>query len=271
MRGALRLEQLILLAVRVAIVLLLVLAMASVALWAENLWGRFFPDSVAWAATSSQRTYKILVIDGSLSMATRTGEQSCFEKAIGLAEQIVQTSSESGFSVVLMTAPAQTIVPGPSDDGAKVEAEIGKLRLPHGNADLASTLRAVEGLLQQPLGRYDHKEVYFLTDLQKSTWIAPQSAGLVGPLANIRRQARTIIVDVGRDGVGNLAVTNLTLATPLASTTSETPILATIHKYGPEMRDQVLRRTAGGQGTGRRRRAAFRAARRPAEGREADR
>ncbi len=177
-----RLEQLILLAVRVAIVLLLVLAMASVALWAENIWGRFFPDSVARAATSSQRTYKILVIDGSLSMATRTGEQSCFEKAIGLAEQIVQTSPESGFSVVLMTAPAQTIVPGPSDDGAKVEAEIGKLRLPHGNADLASTLRTVEGLLQQPLGRYDHKEVYFLTDLQKSTWIAPQSAGLVGPL-----------------------------------------------------------------------------------------
>src|SRR5216110_1264564 len=51
-----RLEQLILLAVRVLMVVLLVLAMASVMPWAEDLWFRLFPDSAVQAATSSQRT-----------------------------------------------------------------------------------------------------------------------------------------------------------------------------------------------------------------------
>src|SRR5947209_19116399 len=41
-----RLEQLLLLAVRTLLVLLLVLAMASVMPWAEDLWLRLFPDSV---------------------------------------------------------------------------------------------------------------------------------------------------------------------------------------------------------------------------------
>src|SRR5438874_5524072 len=54
----LRLEQLLLLAVRTLVVLLLVLAMASVMPWAENWWVHLFPDSVALAAPSSQRTHK---------------------------------------------------------------------------------------------------------------------------------------------------------------------------------------------------------------------
>ena len=42
-----RLEQMILLGVRILILLLLVLAMASVMPWAEEVWHRVFPDSVA--------------------------------------------------------------------------------------------------------------------------------------------------------------------------------------------------------------------------------
>src|SRR5437660_8865020 len=46
----LRLEQLILLGVRTLLVLLLVLAMASVMPWAEDGWRRLFPESIAQAA-----------------------------------------------------------------------------------------------------------------------------------------------------------------------------------------------------------------------------
>src|SRR5216684_9285952 len=46
-----RLEQLILLAVRTLLVLLLVLAMASVMPWAEEFWFRLFPDRAVQAAT----------------------------------------------------------------------------------------------------------------------------------------------------------------------------------------------------------------------------
>src|SRR5229473_4077145 len=69
-----RLEQLILLAIRTLLVILLVLAMASVMPWAEELWFRLFPDSAVQAATGSRRMHKILVLDGSFSMALRVGE-----------------------------------------------------------------------------------------------------------------------------------------------------------------------------------------------------
>src|SRR6266481_5816817 len=60
----LRLEQLILLGVRTLLVLLLVLAMASVMPWAEDWWHRLFPGNVSWASSGSLRTHKVLVIDG---------------------------------------------------------------------------------------------------------------------------------------------------------------------------------------------------------------
>src|SRR5438128_5687389 len=66
-----RLEQLLLLAVRTLLVLLLVLAMASVMPWVEELWLRLFPDSVVQAAAGSRRTHKIVVLDGSFSMALK--------------------------------------------------------------------------------------------------------------------------------------------------------------------------------------------------------
>src|SRR5438552_9818276 len=102
-----RIEQLILLAVRTTLVLLLVLAMASVMPWSEKIWHALFPESVARAADfGTQRTHKILVLDGSFSMATRVGDQTCFERARALAEEIVRDSARGdGFSVVLMSAP----------------------------------------------------------------------------------------------------------------------------------------------------------------------
>ena len=71
-----RLEQILLLAVRCAMLLLLVLAMASVTPWAEALWYKLFPDSAVLAAASGQRTHKVLVLDGSLtSPESRAGTE----------------------------------------------------------------------------------------------------------------------------------------------------------------------------------------------------
>ncbi len=164
-----RLEQLVLLAVRTTLILLLVLAMASVMPWAEEIWQRLFPASAAGAIAGSQRTHRIVVLDGSLSMATRTGgEATCFDRARALAVDLLNTSpSGDGFSVILMAAPPQRIVPEPSDDAGKVARELQALRLPHGNADVPATLNAIDDMLRRSPGKFDAREVYFLTDLQR--------------------------------------------------------------------------------------------------------
>jgi SAM-dependent methyltransferase len=249
-----RLEQLILLAVRVMAVTLLVAAMACVMDWADRwVWPHFFPNGAGFAGSlGQQRAHKILVVDGSFSMGLRVGDGTCFDRARARAEQIVQESPRGdSFSVVLMAAPPRRIVSEPSEDARKVAAEIQNLRLPHGNADLLATLNAVEDLLRQSPGKFQEREVYFLTDMQQSTWVtgplgsAAKESGtaaqgsLATLLQKIQTRAHTVFVDVGQETANNLAVTNLALGASLATPTSVTPITATIHNYGPDTREQV--------------------------------
>jgi hypothetical protein len=237
-----RLEQLVLLAVRTALLMLLVLAMASVMPWSEKVWHGLFPENVARAASfGTARTHKIIVLDGSFSMATRVGDQTCFEKAKAAAEQIVRDSPRGdGFSVVLMSAPPRRIVPEPSEDAGKVLAEIAAARLPHGNSDLTATLNTVENLVRQSPAKFDQREVYFLTDLQQSSWLAKQPGGLAAVVQKIQERTRTsIVVDVGTDGVANTAVTSLTLGASMVAAGTPTSIVATIQNYGTAPREQA--------------------------------
>src|SRR5262249_3290852 len=219
--------QLLLLAVRTLLVLLLVAAMACVMPWAENWWRILFPESAAFAAASGARTHKIIVVDGSFSMALKAGERTCFDRAKQQAEQIIQASPRGdSFNVVLMAAPPRRTVAEPSEDPRKVAAEVQNLKLPHGNADLLATLNAVEDLLRQAPGQFPEREVYLLPDLQPSTWIGGASGGptpggqlnLNAVLQKIQSHARTIFIDVGHEVGNNLAVTHLALGAPLATT-----------------------------------------------------
>lgn len=242
-----RLEQLLLLVVRCLLLLLLVLAMASVTPWAEAVWRWINPEGGKGVVAASTRTHRIVVVDGSFSMAVKTGETTAFARARQLAEKIVEDGAGvDGFSVVLMAAPPRRIVPEPSEDARKVASEIRNLRLTHGNADLAGTLATVAGLLRSSPGKYAAKEVYFLTDLQRSTWV-PARPGDLAPSLQVFQEtkARAVFVDVGRDGVSNLAVTGLELGEPVATTGAKVPIVATIHNYGDSRDDLAVRLFVG--------------------------
>src|SRR5262245_52465605 len=63
-----RLEQILLLVMRCALVLLLALAMMCVTPWAEAGWRWLFPEATIGVVSTNQRTHKILVVDGSFSM-----------------------------------------------------------------------------------------------------------------------------------------------------------------------------------------------------------
>jgi len=237
-----RLEQIVLLAVRCLVILLLLLAMAvTLVPGSEDLLRWLFPDKVVLAnRIGGRRTHKIVVVDGSFSMATKVGEATAFERARALAAQLVRDSPRGdGFSVVLLSAPPRRIVPEPSEDSAKVAKEIERLRLPHGNGDLVATLNTVENLLRASPEKFEEREVYFLTDVQKSTWVLRQPGTIASTLQKIQSKARTIFVDVGRDGITNLAVTSLTLAEPLATVGRDAAISTVIHNFGTETREGV--------------------------------
>ncbi len=238
----LQLEQLLLLATRCLMVLLVVLAMTSISAWAEKIWHSIYSTQ---ALQRGPRTYKLIVLDGSFSMGVRDGNQTLFEKARTEAATLVRNSaSGDAFGVVLMTWPGRgTIVSRPSEDRERVAAEIEKLRLPHGNADLATTLETVTNSLKGTPPKFPHREVYIYTDLQGTTWRAGGKSENIKKAAATFKDlnARTILVDVGREEpTANLAVTGLRLDGDQVRVGSATSFTATLHNFGTPSASSVI-------------------------------
>ncbi len=246
-----RIEQLLLLLVRCSLVLFIVLAMASVTPWAEAIWNKLWPDGASHMRHRSTRIHKIIVLDGSLSMAVKAdGGKTLFERGRDLALQIVRESAPGdGLSVALMKDVPSWVVGEPALDGARVAREVEGLRQAHGNANVAATLNMVAAKLAESGKRFDAREVYFITDMQRSTWLSGQGqegarpagkeAREKGIIEEIRKSAQTIFVDVGRDGVTNVAVTNVALGDSLITVGAGVPVMATVHNFGPDPRTKL--------------------------------
>jgi uncharacterized membrane protein/CheY-like chemotaxis protein len=237
----LRLEQLLLLTVRTLLIVLLIAAMCGITPWAEAIWQRWLPGTAIGGPAVTGRTHKVIVIDGSLSMTVAGERGTCFDRAKALAAELVRTSAAGdGFSVVLMAAPVQAVVPGPAEDASRVAAEVEGLRCPHGNADLGGALQLVDELVRKAPGKYAQREVYVVSDLQRSTWASGSpGSGWTEAWSRLQAQAQVVVLDVGRPDVDNLAVTALTIADPLAITGTRTTLTATVRNLGTKERTGV--------------------------------
>lgn len=247
----LKLEQWLLLAIRTALVILIALAMAAVMPWFEPIWQRLFPGETL--TTSNQgRTHRIIVIDASFAMAARRPDESTrFDAAKAQAKQVLEKSGPGdGYSLIVLTSPAQAIIPGPVDDREKVAREIEALKMPHAGSDVPGGVHAVAELANKPLGKYARREVYFISDMRRSAWPMPQAdakseaapAGGSGVAEDWRRVlagSRVAFIDVATQDQENIAVTGLTVgdAVPLANT--DIAVQATIQNYGKRPRENL--------------------------------
>lgn len=252
----LRLEQWLLLALRVLLVVLLILAMVSTLSWLDPLWARLFPGGVTSKTTRFGRVHRIIVLDASYSMARKHADGTSFERSLRWARELLQKAQPGdGFSLILLTTPPQTIVAGPSENVASVVRELDELRLPHGNSDLVAGLDTIERLVSQPLGKYQHREVYLLTDLQRTFFQSPglrllqpkpttaesvgERVGEADAWQRIQSRASVIVVDVAHAPADNLAVTSIALGEPLTLVGTLNSVTATIHNFGTTDRQQL--------------------------------
>ena len=200
-----RLEQWLLLAIRTLLVALVVIAVAQP-----------FLDQLGLNFVPGERTLKVLVIDGSYSMAYKPTDKSQFERAKQLAAQIVEDSSQGdAFTLVLMASPPSVIVGSPAVEPHDFLEEIRNLKLVHAGADLPATLVDVERILNSTADSgLSRKEVYFFTDLGRNSWAPDLTEGQAqeyrSRLAGLAQQASLVVVDLaGQSGAENLAVTSL--------------------------------------------------------------
>ena len=229
----LQFEQWLLLALRTLIILLVVIALA------EPYWNRQGHPIVA-----GEPTHRVIVLDGSFSMAYRPTDQSRFERAKELAATIASESRRGdGTSLVLMASPPRVIVASPAFEPRVILEEIEQLRLPHGRADLNATLAKVQEIIERvekENARLKQHEVYWLTDLQRSTWWADDSDGMRRTIAararDLCQRAAFTVVDLGQQQCENLAITQVSLDASLATVARDVVIQAQVRNFGQQRR-----------------------------------
>ena len=223
-----KVEQWLLLLIRTLVVFLVVSAMAKP-----------FLESMGAIALPGQRTHRVLVLDGSLSMAYSMSDKNRFEQAKALAAQLVRDSRRGDvLSIVLMADPPRVVVgdASPSANQAEVLKEIDAVNLPHGGTDLVASFGAIDRVLE--VSTIPRKEVIFLTDLQAASWKkgVGGSEALKSAIAKLEaRRAQSVVIDLGKDGGENRAVTDLRLDSPVVTLGGPAPkVIATVHNYGPD-------------------------------------
>ena len=203
-RRRMRLEQWLLLFVRTLIVVLVVLAVAE----------PFF-ERVGLAYAPGERTHRVMVIDGSYSMAYRSPETSRFDRAKKLAARLVEESQPGdGFTLVVMSDPPKVVVRNPVFARGDFLAEIDRLALTHGSADLPATLDRVEEVLataRREHPRIAREEICVFTDLGRVGWHIepPGRPAFRERLDRLAASATIVVIDLGQEGADNLAITSL--------------------------------------------------------------
>ncbi len=245
-----RLEQWLLLAIRTALVALLVLAVAQP-----------FLEKAGLGFVAGERTLKVLVLDGSYSMGYRPADKSRFDRAKQFAAQIVKDSSQGdAFALVVMGEPPVAVVASPAIEQHDFLDEIENLKLPHAGANLPATLVEVERILSASGSNLPRKEVFFLTDLGRNTWLPDvrdaQTTAYHEHVAKLAREAALVVVDLGQGGSENLAVTRLSAGDAYVTTAGEATFTAQVRNFGAAAQSPsrgVERRRPSRQGSPRRR------------------
>lgn len=229
-----RIEQLILLAVRTLLLILVTLALSRP--YIEELGTYFQAD---------QPVHKLIVLDATYSMGCQPGDANLFERAKDIARKIAEDSGQGDAINVLRISdlPPIAIVETPSFQPADVVTEIDQLQLPHGRGRLLPCLRKLEELLKLA-SQVPRKEIYFVSDFQRATWTADSADELSeirGTLKRLDDQGAIVLVDIGQPGADNTAVTSLSAIESFAGIGKPVRFKASVRNFGSQpTEDQAL-------------------------------
>jgi len=199
-----RLEQWFLLCLRTLLIVVVVAAVAE----------PYFEGSGSQPSASKPLHY-LLVIDNSYSMAYRPTDKTLFEQAKATALQILKQAKKGDLFTLLSLADPQSEIDTTADQELLIR-KLQQLPLVHSAADLSATMRAanqaIKTVARDKPGVAGH-QIYFFSDLQRTTWAPHLSAGsneeLWRQAQDLAHQASLVLIDLGNPTAENLAVTDL--------------------------------------------------------------
>lgn len=198
-----RIEDMILLALRCLLLALLALALARPAILSD-----------ASAVFGQSKVTGVVVLDNSMSMGMSDGTATRFDKARRAAEQVVDSlPSGSATAVLLASDVVQAVIPEPTFDLNLARKAVREAALTDRATDIFPALgRAIDTLKDRIALR---KEIYLVTDGQATGW--RQLTEIQRALERTRSEIKTTVILVNEHEERNLAVSDLRLASGLSA------------------------------------------------------
>jgi len=225
----LRIEQWLLLALRVA-------AIAFVMLAAAQPFATSLPRTL-----TSEPVHRIFVLDRSFSMAYRPAAETLFDHARDRIRELVESAPPGdAASLVTMGLGAQTVVGAASFQPQQFLDELDRVKCSDGIAHLGDALQAVENVIaraEQTTPRLTQREIYILSDLTRPTWQpddAAARAALTRSFAALQERAQVHVVNVAPATATNLAITSLQPLEGLVSTRNDVEFEVGVRGWGQD-------------------------------------
>jgi hypothetical protein len=208
-RKRIRLENLILLALRCLAVLLIGLLLAR----------PFIPTSVTAGLIDAAQFERIVLLDDSLSMQARLGNESAWEIArkrlTDLTNSLAQDQTGDNSLTLLLTSqpdqPQFNATHLGADSIDEINGTIEKLEAGDSTANLSAALKELEDYLSDQPGNVN-RVVYVLTDLRRRDWKESEAnpEAPVKMLARLSKLAQAcFVIDVADEEDRNLAITSI--------------------------------------------------------------
>ena len=215
-RRRIQIEQLLLLLLRTALIVLLVSMVARPIVNASGI-GRWFGGDT--------RTSHILVLDDSLSMGLMSGGRSAFDRALELAAQAVEdVGGKDRFTLVLSSRPKSPLLREVDLADRNIATSLLRKLFPsETRTSWASTLRTLDELIKS--STFPTRAVTIITDLRRVGW--EEEVATSSTWGGDRVRVR--IIDVGGLSTRQVALDRLIQADRLALVGSPIRWEATVH------------------------------------------
>ncbi len=221
--------------------LVLLLRVAAVALLAAALARPVAKQASALAEIGEKNRMVFLVVDNSYSMNLRKGGGSPFENAKRMAGGLLGTLKPGSDSVSLILASSMTeaVFAEPTPDVDRVREEAGNMTASKGVTDLRPAISMILEMMENPqVSAAPNKSVYILTDMQRSAWTTRGAAGegegtietLLGRLAAGVDSVN--VLDAGVEPVDNCAVTSFEADDRIIGVEKPASFTVTIENFG---------------------------------------
>lgn len=220
-RRRLKIEQILLLLVRIAIPVLLALCMARPVLTEID------------ALRGKAKTSLVVLLDNSYSMNAFSGAGSQFAQAKTQINTIVNALPRGSEATVAWMSGRASSQLGPTFDQARLQGMLSAKKEGFGLADTAAGIEAAAGICSS--AHHLDRELLIISDFQRITW-APDTAEAreraLDLVRNIPIPPRLTLLRIGKEATGNVAVESLDVSRPIIGVAQNLGIRATIKNHG---------------------------------------